>query len=159
MRRGLWVPGHFLGTNKFLDLQRAAGYYAGYARGSRERQRPPRMSFATETAAIRDAVANTARADALAPPTGPVGIYFRLQPAERAHDPDSWYLAAKAALDGLVTAGVILSDRTHVTWTGGRCVREPEELRAALVVHGYCFTGRPGLLIELVPTGGPDGVH
>jgi hypothetical protein len=91
-----------------------------------------------------------ARADQLAPLTAPAGLFFRLC-ASRPLDPDAWYLAAKAATDGLCDAKVIPSDRTHVAWTAGRCVDEPEELRAAVVVHGYRFTGRPGLLIELAP--------
>lgn len=149
MRRGLWVPGDFPGTNRLLDLQRASGYYAGVARATRSRAREA-FGFRLENGRIREAVALHARAARLAPVSGPAVLCFGLVPTKRTHDPSAWYLAAKAAEDGLVDAGVLGSDRHDVLATAGRCLRDPEELREPFNYCGLPWPrGCPGLFIEI----------
>lgn len=153
--KALWVAGDFPHTNRMLDLCRSSGYYAGVARATQGRQ-PERFGFKGEATRIRKSVWAEARARSMPPVEASVAIFFRLV-SSRPLDADAWYLVGKPALDGLVDAKVIPSDRdrSYVAWVGGTCVSEPEEVRAGVVVAGYRFTGRPGLLIELIGPGLP----
>ncbi|MFI8085965.1 hypothetical protein ACIF6L_34885 [Kitasatospora sp. NPDC086009] len=70
---------------------------------------------ARRRSAIRDAAAWTARRHKV-PALGRARIAFIVHPKTRGRfDPHNWYPSAKAAIDGLVDAGVLPDDdRTHV---------------------------------------------
>lgn len=156
--RAIWVPGNILGTNRLLDLCRSSGFYDGVARAMRERRKPARFGYAQEVRRLREHTAAQALAAGFGwePLTRPVGLWFGLLGSGRL-DPSAWYLAAKAAEDGLCDAGVIRSDRSDVLWTGGRCFKSRAEGRAAIERHGYQDTRDGGLLIELCEgEGAPD---
>jgi len=134
MRISLWVPGRFSLTNKMLSNLRAAGRYSG-------KQRPVgwRDLFAEETAAIQLAVVAAAKrvtpavqmaldsaADKLW--NVHVGVF-----GHHKHDPDSWLLLGKAAVDGLVAARVFSSDRFNLWELSGRTYRSREEERLAML--------------------------
>ena len=121
----LWIPGKRKLTNAMLSDLRAAGFYAGKAKayGAR-RAAGNRDRFATETAAIRKLVADEAMrlglrrrvAKVAAPQLFDVFVTVTGHPR---HDPDAWYLLGKAAVDGLVDALVLHSDRKQINIVGG----------------------------------------
>lgn len=123
--QAVWVPGRFSLTNKMLDNLRAAGVYAGRSRSGR-----PRGSdwdhFATETAAIRLAVKQRVRSFQTIAPQHMCVVNVDVL-GHGKHDPDAWYLLAKAAVDGLCDAGVILSDRRQIWSVLGRVMQRPDE--------------------------------
>ena len=145
MRAVLWVPGKFSLTNKMLDNLRAGSRYQG--------ARPPCgwvNMFEQETAAIRLAVKTAARREAAdVVSAGPCRVGFVVF-GHHKHDRDAWYLLGKAALDGLVDAGVFTSDRFGVESTHGWVLRNStEEANARCALDDVVPEGRPGLAIEL----------
>lgn len=141
----MWVPGRFRLTNQMLHDLRAAGKYE--AAGARW-GRMPRGGFdrfAIETAEIRLAVKVAARG--ALPCMHPAEVAFIVF-GHRKHDPDAWYLLAKAAMDGLVDAGVFASDRFGVLTTSGAVLRDAAaEDSAAERLEWKVPLGQPGVAI------------
>ena len=150
MRAVVWVPGVFSLTNKMLDNLRAAEKYHG------RRPKNWRDLFAEETAAIRLATKVAANRKRLeAPQKGEVCLLAFIVFGHHKHDRDAWYLLGKAALDGLVDAHVIGSDRFEVWNTGGIVLRTDAEERFVAKAFGV-VVGEPGLLIDIIYTSTPD---
>jgi hypothetical protein len=122
----LWVPGRFRLTNDLLSDLRGAGRYEGLADGKGwGKPRPGCDLYANHQQAVRLAVKAAARGCGTI--VGPVSLLFYLWGHGKG-DPSAWYLIGKAAEDGLVDAGVLISDRFCVLDTGGAVVsveREP----------------------------------
>jgi hypothetical protein len=137
------MPGTFSLTNKMLSNLRAAEKYVG--------RKPAdwRDLFAEETQAIRLAVKGAARRASIGCVCADgawnvhVGVFGHWK-----HDPDSWLLLGKAAVDGLVTAGVMSSDRFNLWELSGRTYRGKEEERVARISAG-CAVGVQGALLTL----------
>jgi hypothetical protein len=128
MRVIFFVEGRFRLTNQMLSDLRAAGHYEGEAALMRRqgkwrgRKKPGYDLFSQETQAIRLAVKASARS---CPPL-PVDVTV-LVVGHRKHDPDAWYLLAKAVVDGLVDVGLIGSDRFGIGYVSGRVMRTEQE--------------------------------
>ncbi len=158
MTRVLWVPGTFRLTNGLLDDLRAAGNYEGFARAKRYRLVKPggaHDQYAQHQAAVRTAVAAVARRRSWGGPLARVDVLFYIF-GHRRHDPDAWCLPGKAALDGLVDAGVFASDRFAVCRTGGRVFataldeREARDRLMSEVDVGWCAgIGESGMLVVI----------
>jgi hypothetical protein len=123
----VWIPGRFSLTNAMLSNLRAAEKYRG------KRPRNWRDAFAEETQAIRLA-AKRAISKVVQEESGPIG----LEPDEVCslrfgvighgrHDPDAWYLLAKAVVDGFCDSGLLWPDRKSVWVTGGRVLQSVVE--------------------------------
>jgi hypothetical protein len=153
----LWVPGKFSLTNAMLSNLRAAGRYQGTARAKGWKPGPGYDLFAAETQAIRLAV-KAAMVRSPIPFVFPAltSLDFRVF-GHRRHDPDAWYLLAKAATDGLADAGLFANDRHSVGHTSGRVLQSEDEERKAREVAAMIPTaalppsGVPGVLIWLLP--------
>lgn len=156
----IWVPGTFRLTNGLLDDLRAAGKFEGYARAKGWTVRGGHDAFAEHQAAVRLAVKAIA---ARSPAAGVIGlgavdVAFWVFGHGR-HDPDAWYLLGKAAVDGLVDADVIDSDRFNVRNTWGRVLHGPEDELAKLrdlsgMPGGVCPAGFvSGLAMQLEGAG------
>jgi hypothetical protein len=148
----LWVPGKFRLTNAMLSDLRAAGKLEGMCR-KRRKSLPSGFfdAFAAQTQAIRLAVkGNTAVRGRPNLAIGPIRIWVTVL-GHHKHDPDAWLLLGKAAVDGLVDAGVLRSDRFDLHSIGGRVNATDEEdriRRAREVAEGVPCAG-PGFLLEL----------
>ena len=125
MRLKMWIPGKRRLTNGMLTDLRAAGVYTGRARGE------PRAGFdkfAAETNAICMQVLAEARKLGWTAQRGRGMQDVRvLVFGHHRFDPDAWYLLAKAAIDGLVRAGVLCSDRRDVGFVDGRVLQTATE--------------------------------
>jgi hypothetical protein len=117
MKAVLWVPGRFSLTNQMLSNLRAAGSYRGH------KPKGWRDLFAEETATIRLAVKVAARGVS---GFGLVSVFVTVL-GHWKHDPDGWLLLGKAAVDGLVDAGLMMSDRQDLYSLGGRVTATREE--------------------------------
>lgn len=127
MKAVLWVPGRFSLTNRMLSNLRAAGSYRG--------RKPSGWVdlFAEETAAIRLASKVAARGIT---GFGLVSVFVTVL-GHWKHDPDGWLLLGKAAVDGLVDAGLMISDRRDLYSLGGRVTATREEdLRKWCAIYG-----------------------
>ncbi len=138
----LWVPGRFKLTNQMLSDLRAAGFYAGRARHGAAAKRC-RDFFAAETQAIRLAVKAAAIREGIGiePPPFRASIGLTVFGHQK-HDPDAWYLFAKAAIDGLVDAKVLTSDRRNLGTVSGYVVQSGEAVgrpKAADDGPGVCI--------------------
>lgn len=114
MIRTMWCPGRFRLTNGMLSDLRAAGRYSA-GRFGRAPIRGPWDRFAEETRAIRLLVKATAARERW--PLCPYGYRAVIRCevfGHQRHDPDAWLLLGKAAVDGLVDAHVLSSDRRSV---------------------------------------------
>lgn len=129
-----FVEGVFRLNNQMLSDLRAAGHYEGYGQAmvdSRQwrHRKKGRDLFAEEVQAIRLAVKASIRGT-----LAKVGAPWRLNVTVMVvghwkHDPDAWTLLGKAAVDGLVDAGVVASDRRSVGIVAGRvCTSEADQL-------------------------------
>jgi hypothetical protein len=144
----VWIPGRFSLTNKMLSNLRASEKYHG--------KKPKGWVdlFAQETLAIRLA-ARVAINQSSVPVIWKDGEVCALVFGvfeHRRHDPDAWYLLAKAVVDGFADAGVIGQDRSEVWGTGGRVLQSlGEELwwvREHFGVEEHAPDG-PGVLVRL----------
>jgi hypothetical protein len=150
----LWLPGDWPTTNRALDMARADGHYQGYRRGARlAGTRGPAYSYAELAAARKeDATYHGMALRRVWSPVGQVGVWFwLLASSPRPDAPDSWGIAGKWALDGLVASRLLADDRRAVRWAGGRSVKSQAEGRELFLRLGRPWSGwRPGLLVELV---------
>lgn len=157
MNRGplLMVPGRFSLTNTMLDNLRAAGQYEGRAAVRRCRPRADHDLFARETLAIRLAVKAAARRACLLPLRGNARarVAWLIVGHER-HDPDAGALWGKAAVDGLVDARALASDRHDLAFAGGRVCTSHEESAAAIArAERELFPGWFSFACRLPPLG------
>lgn len=100
-------------------------------------QRKHRMEVASRTRDIRTLAKHAARS--IPPVTGPVvvTVYVGYPPQVHRVDPPNAYPSIKAALDGIVDAGVLIGDDSAVI-VEHRFVRDPERTprgRYRLTVH------------------------
>jgi hypothetical protein len=137
-----------------LSDLRAAGKYEGRGAALRGGRRPGFDSFAAETLAIRLAVKAAARPFVAAwPPTPGPGL---LNPSfivfgHHRHDPDAWYLWAKAAVDGLTDAGICTQDKHAIGCPSGRVLQSSGE-EVAYVLRNLMpkgYVDGPGVRIGL----------
>lgn len=128
--RGIWVPGEVVPTNKALSDQRAAGWAHGYReamvrmRAPATRWEPIRDRYAEGVRDMRLRTAAIARASGLRPPADHLRLRFAVHGHPR-FDVAGAYLAIKAMEDGLVDAGIIVSDRFNVGESRVVVVRAP----------------------------------
>jgi hypothetical protein len=155
MTRVLWVKGTFRLTNGLLDDLRAAGKFEGFAKAKGWPIRGGHDNYADHQHAVRLAVKGASHAvTASGIGLGVVDLAFWVFGHGR-HDPDAWYLLAKAATDGLVDAGVIDSDRFNIRGTRGRVLHGPSQEIAKIVELTKLGNGAPpvgfasGLAIQL----------
>lgn len=143
MKFALWIPGRFALTNTMLSNLRAAGYAKGKG-DAKGWHRPIVDAFVEETRAIRLAAKAAFRhrcdlASVLIKAAHrPLYLGFWVFGHGR-HDPDAWYLLAKAVTDGLADAGVISQDRHDVGGTRGLVLKVAQECNARselLASHG-----------------------
>jgi hypothetical protein len=138
-----------------LSDQRAAGFAAG--RGARSwggtgaTRGHTTDRYAEEVASIRKDVATLAKPiarDRDEQGSGVrVSVAIRIVGHER-HDPDSWLLAGKAIVDGLVTAGVLASDRRDLCYVAGRVsTNKLESTMARLAIAAEADA--PGAIVEI----------
>jgi hypothetical protein len=140
--RVLWVQGTFRLTNGLLDDLRSAGKFEGFAKAKGWPVRGGHDAYAGHQQAVRLAVKAASHAIAASGiGLGVVDLAFWVFGHGR-HDPDAWYLLAKAATDGLVDAGAVDSDRFNVRTTRGRVLHGPSQEMAKL-----------GELVKLTATG------
>lgn len=143
--RALWLPGGWLSTNELLAMQRSTGFYHGVrsaTRGRRNAGGDPVHSFGHEVKRMRHTVAMEVRRRKWPQFTKPVGLVFELYGHGR-YDPSAWYLAAKAAEDGLRDAGAIAGDRFGVAWTAGQVIHEGQ----ARLCESIVGPDGPGMLL------------
>lgn len=150
MTAALWVPGELVATNRALDDQRAAGFYAGLREGMiragkwrADAQQSGQDRYAAAAHQVRRRVAFQARAGHVQPvdPAARVALRFTAQGYPR-WDASGAMLVAKWGEDGLVDAGVLASDRHNVA-----------SVTVTVVQHPLVADPPPGLLIgwEVVP--------
>jgi hypothetical protein len=125
------VPGKFSLTNKMISNIYAAEKYHD--------KRPAnwRDYYAEEVAAIRLATKVAVRRRHF--PRVGTGEFLDITIwvlGHSRHDPDAWLLLAKAAIDGLVDAEVVASDRSGIGTIAGRVLQQHlEECQASLVAE------------------------
>jgi hypothetical protein len=128
VKYNVWIPGRFSLTNHMLSNLRAAGRWHG------KRPRGWVDAFAQETKAIRMAAVAAIRKHGVEgkgdwwEPFGVWSLAFGVFGHHR-HDPDAWYLLAKAICDGLADADFIEQDRSDVWGTEGRVLQSAAEER------------------------------
>lgn len=129
-----FVEGTFRLNNQMLSDLRAAGHYEGYGQamvdsGQWRRRHHGRDLFAEEVQAIRLAVKACARESLAFRPDCRLNVSLMVV-GHYKHDPDAWLLLGKAAIDGLVDAGVVPSDRRWIGTVSGRvCTSEADQLQ------------------------------
>lgn len=162
MRAMFFIEGKFRLTNQMISDLRAAGHYEGEARARRLRKKPGYDLFAAETQAIRLAVKGAARVAGIGQASGVQNVVVWVF-GHRRHDPDAWLLLAKAAVDGLVDARVMVSDRFNVGMLAGRVLQsEAEEFEVRLECRERTGEAvpenRPGMVVALYESKGLPGV-
>jgi hypothetical protein len=127
----LWVPGRFSLTNAMLDHLRAAGFYQGRSRSGKRLRAGAWDAFAAETQTIRLAVKAAAVRARVSGIRARADVHLVVL-GHHKHDPDAWYLLGKAAVDGLVDAGALTSDRRNVGIVSGFVAPDPDHAFLAL---------------------------
>lgn len=140
----LFLDGAFPSTNEALALAKAEAVYRSKAGG----RMPPGSSYSMWAKSVRERVAlGAVRAIRRLPDDVPVDVGFYLLRHPK-YDADAWTMAGKWALDGLVDAKLIASDRRLVNRVGGRCLQTAEQSDAFALGHDTA-PRRRGLLIEI----------
>lgn len=110
---------------------------------------------ADHIAAIRQATALIAR-NAKVPALDRIHVYYLIHPGKvtRRRDPGNWSPSAKAAIDGLVDAGVVPDDNSaHVLGPDPRLGQPAPNIRMELVITD--LTTMPASHIALLTPGDP----
>lgn len=155
----LWCPGQWYTVNAALDAARASGYWAGQRTAKGWRGGAPPVTLASEAKRCRQYVAALARAANLARVDRPVLALVAYRGVTGRQDADAWTWAGKVAIDGLVDAGVLESDRRDLWGVAGRCVPSVEEWGRVLRAWGLPAVAGPGLAVELREVGGDGWDH
>lgn len=144
MRWAFWIPGKFRLTNGMLSDLRAAGFaHAGRYAGGPVR---PCDRFNRETHQIRETAALVTKAAARERRRVPVNIRVAVF-GHHKHDPDAWYLLAKAIIDGMVASRFLASDRREVGWVSGRVLQCPSP--SMMMVDGVGMIRGPGAVVTV----------
>lgn len=156
----VFVPGVFRLTNQMLDDLRAAGNYEGQAKRMGRRARPGHDLFAAETERIfwsTYAAWKTWKGSGEVVSPRPSWCVRIFVVGHNHYDPDSFYLLAKPAIDGMVKA-LGFRDRIAIYDVGGRVAKfggesySPAYPKAAGKLNplGFVDGGQPGFFMEIV---------
>jgi hypothetical protein len=140
----LVLGGRFPSTNKVHELLLSEGAY----RAKAGRKLPPHESYSGWAHNVVVRTLAEARRSLQPVPLGvPVDVGVFLLCHSR-YDADAWTAVGKWALDGIVRAGVIASDRRDVNFVRGRCFSTVEQSDAWARGRGLP-AGRQMLVVEL----------